>query len=93
MLRSLPGRLQQNAATKAPGLTAVLVLVPALTMGGNRLLAAQPAYTLAAGIRGGYRLGVPSYALRNRGYTLMREYRDRLCSLAIAAPTEERASE
>src|SRR5258707_13208502 len=64
MLRSWVGPLKQNEAKGAPGLTAVLLLVPVLLIGGCQARAAQPAYTLAARIRAGYR---PQIAVRVNG--------------------------
>jgi hypothetical protein len=56
MLRSWRGPLNQNAVTRAPGLTAVLLPVLTLLVGGPQARAVPPAYTLAARLRAGYRL-------------------------------------
>lgn len=65
MLRSWRGPLNQNAVTGAPGLTAILLFVPSLLIGGPpRACAAPPAYTLAARVRAGYR---PEISVRVNG--------------------------
>lgn len=54
MQRSWLGPLKRNAAIGSPRLRGLLLLVPALLIGGQAH-AAPPAYTLAARIRAGYR--------------------------------------
>ena len=63
MLRSWLGPLKQNAAKRAPGVTAFLLLISSLLIVGAPAQAA-PAYTLAARIRAGYR---PEISVRVNG--------------------------
>lgn len=58
MLRSWLGPHNQSAATVAAGLAAILLLIPSILIGGPQARGAQPAYTLAARIRAGYRLDI-----------------------------------
>src|SRR5690349_4968232 len=58
MPHSWSAPIQQDARTHKSGLTPILLSVFALLIGWSRMSGAQPAYTLAARLRAGYRLEI-----------------------------------